>query len=160
MHILKNILVPVDFSRCSEKALREALNIAAASNGVVHLMHVITSFASEELPPFADPTVIYKIEESDMKNLATDALNKLYNEGQKGAAKIAQHPIIRIGKAGREIVKAAEEINADLVVLGTIGRSGVERLLAGSTAEYVVRHAQCPVLTMKEHSPTFVPIKG
>ncbi|OGQ36311.1 MAG: hypothetical protein A3F16_00270 [Deltaproteobacteria bacterium RIFCSPHIGHO2_12_FULL_43_9] len=160
MELLKTILVPVDFSRCSERALQEALNLAVASKGMVHLMHVITSFASEELPPFVDPNIIYKIEESDMKNLAIDALSKLYDEGQRGGARVAEHPIIRTGKAGREIVKAAEEINADLVVIGTIGRSGFERLLAGSTAEYVVRHAKCPVLTMKEHSPTFVPVKG
>lgn len=158
MELLKTILVPIDFSRCSERALQEALNLATASKGVVHLMHVITSFSREELPPFADPTLIYKIEESDMKNLAADALYKLYNDGQKSVAKIGEHPIVRSGKAGREIVKVAEELKADLIVIGTVGRSGVERLLAGSTAEYVVRHAKCPVLTMKADSPTFVPI--
>lgn len=158
MELLKTILVPVDFSRSSERALQEGLNIATASKGTVHLMHVVTSFSSEELPPFVDPNMIYKIEESDMKNLAADALFKLYNDGQKSLAKVAEHPIVRVGKAGREIVKVAQEIKADLIVIGTVGRSGFERLLAGSTAEYVVRHAICPVLTMKADSPTFVPM--
>lgn len=155
---LNTILVPVDFSKCSEKALQEALNLASAINGTVHLMHVITSFRAEELPPFLDPSAVYKIEESDMKNLAADALSKLYKSGQKPICKIADHPIVRKGKAGDEIIKVSQEIKADIIILGTVGRSGLERLLAGSTAEYVVRHAQCPVLTMKVDSPTFIPI--
>jgi nucleotide-binding universal stress UspA family protein len=159
LQMMKTILVPVDFSKSSEKALSEALNMAAASNGVVHMMHVITSFANEDLPPFADPTVIYKIEESDMQRLAADALYKLYKEGERPKARLAEHPIVRSGKAGREIVKAASEIKADLIVMGTVGRSGFERLLAGSTAEFVVRHASCPVLIMKADSSTFKPMR-
>ena len=60
-------------------------------------------------------------------------------------------PIVRVGSAGREIAAAARGLKSDLIILATQGRTGLSRALLGSTAERVVREAQCPVLTVRKH---------
>jgi nucleotide-binding universal stress UspA family protein len=68
------------------------------------------------------------------------------------ASKIVDVPVetqVLLGTPGAAIVTAARDSNADLIVMGTHGRTGISRLLLGSVAEYVLRHAQCPVLTIK-----------
>jgi nucleotide-binding universal stress UspA family protein len=66
------------------------------------------------------------------------------------ATGLEAQPLLRIGTAYDEIVNAAKEIRADLIVIGSHGRSGFERFLVGSTAERVVQYAPCPVLVVKK----------
>ena len=61
------------------------------------------------------------------------------------------NPMVRTGRARLEIIDAADELKADLIALSTHGHTGLKHVLLGSTAEHVVRHARCPVLTVRRH---------
>jgi len=150
---LKTILVPIDFSEPSRKALQYALSFAKQFNAEMLLLHVIEytplAVASPPLPIIQDETTRATLHESAAKQLAA-----LRNEtGSQGAIKAS----VRDGtSAHAEIVKAAEEGNIDLIILGTQGRTGLVHFLIGSTAEKVVRHAPCPVLVVREREHDFV----
>jgi universal stress protein A len=97
--------------------------------------------------------------------VTVDQMNDLVEQERLRVAKLALSmtgiPVdyqARSGAPGPEIVLVAEQIQADLIVMGTHGRSGISRILMGSIAEHVLRHAHCPVLTVKpgksERMPT------
>jgi len=150
---LKKILVPIDFSELSRKALQYGLTFARQFNAEILLLHVI-EFAplaapSPPLPIIQDETTRATLHESAAKQLA-----KLRNEtGSQTSVKAS----VRDGvSAHDEIVKAAIDGNFDLIILGTQGRTGLAHLLIGSTAEKVVRHAPCPVLVVREREHDFI----
>jgi universal stress protein A len=72
------------------------------------------------------------------------------------AATVRCQTMVRRGSAQIEIIDAAKELGSDLIVLGSHGRTGVERLLMGSTVEKVVRHAGCPILIVRPHEHDFI----
>jgi nucleotide-binding universal stress UspA family protein len=150
---LKTILVPIDFSEPSRKALHYALSFAKQFNAEMLLLHVIefTPLAapSPPLPIIQDETTRATLHESAAKQLAA-----WRNEtGSQASIKAS----VRDGvSAHAEIVKAAVEGNIDLIILGTQGRTGIAHFLIGSTAEKVVRHAPCPVLVVREREHDFV----
>jgi universal stress protein A len=150
---LKKILVPIDFSELSKKAMQYALTFARQFNAEILLLHII-EFAplvapSPPLPIIQDETTRATLHENAAKQLA-----ELRNEtGSQGSVKAS----VRDGvSAHAEIVKAAAEGNFDLIILGTQGRTGLAHLLIGSTAEKVVRHAPCPVLVVREREHDFI----
>ena len=147
---LKHILVPVDFSDCSRKALHYAASFARQFNADVTLLHVVVTVP---LPPqmlvFEAETLSAKYHEQAAKQLS---------EWRKET--LSQSPVkatVRAGTAAhQEILAAAHECNCDLIVIGSHGRSGLTRMLAGSTAERVVRHAPCPVLIVRDRERDFL----
>jgi nucleotide-binding universal stress UspA family protein len=150
---LKKILVPIDFSEASRKAMQYALSFARQFNAEVLLLHVIelTPLASPSapLPIIQDETTRATLHESAAKHLAA------WRDESGLPARIKAS--VREGvSAHAEIVKTATEGNIDLIVLGTQGRTGLAHLLIGSTAERVVRHAPCPVLVVREREHDFV----
>jgi nucleotide-binding universal stress UspA family protein len=148
---LKKILVPIDFSEPSRKAMQYALSFGRQFNAEVLLLHVI-EFTPLPAPPLAvvqDETTRAKLHESSAKELAA------WRDSIRGQARVLAS--VRDGlSAHTEIVKAASEGNVDLIILGTQGRTGLAHLLIGSTAERVVRHAPCPVLVVREREHDFV----
>ena len=140
----RTILVPVDFSECSERALDYAVALAAKLDAKVHLLNVISipALTVPEVGSMIAPTVL---ESAIRENQA--ALDKLA-DARRAQASIAD-TLLRTGDARDEILHAAETIGADLIVMGTHGRRGVSRALLGSVAELVVRTAPCPVLTIR-----------
>jgi nucleotide-binding universal stress UspA family protein len=143
---LKRILVPVDFSEPSREALQFALSLAKPFRGTIRLLHVVQAFA---MPP--DVEVVHQAAFAEALNQgATKSLDKWREE-------VADHGQVeaelRVGTPYKEIVEAAGENNADLIILGTRGRTGLAGMLIGSTAERVVRHAACPVLVVRERKP-------
>lgn len=139
MLALKTILHATDFSPHSEYAFRLACSLARDHGAKVVVLHVLT-------PP---PAVSYG-------ELIVEPDAALVQQGWEQLRKIhAPDPSVPLehrleqGFAASEIVRVAEEIQADMIVLGTHGRSGLGRLLMGSVAEQVVRKAPCPVLTVK-----------
>lgn len=144
---LKKILVPVDFSECSRKALGYAVPLAEQFGAELTLLHVAASN-----PPVAQlgPADEVALEE------ARKQLESL--QARIGAA-VPSHSVLRVLRTGRlhlEIIRAAEEMGIDLIVLSTHGHRGVARVLMGSTTEKVVRYAGCPVLVVREHQHEFV----
>jgi universal stress protein A len=150
---LKKILVPIDFSELSRKAMQYGLTFAKQFNAEVHLLHVVefTPLAAPAppLPIIQDETTRATLHESAAKQLAA------WRDESGLTARVKAS--VRDGVAAHaEIVNAATEGNIDLIILGTQGRTGLAHLLIGSTAERVVRHAPCPVLVVREREHDFV----
>jgi len=144
-HIAR-VLVPVDFNDCSIEALEYAVQVAKQFRAAVVVLHVVEP-ASYGL----DFTLAAKGDAKKLKEAVTACLEK-YTRAIK-SQKIAAEPIVHSGTPGESILAVAATKSADLIVLGTHGRKGFTHLVSGSVAEAVVRHAPCPVLTVK--SPKF-----
>ena len=144
---LKTVLVAFDFGETSEKALSYGQNLTRAFGGRLHVLHVadvIATTASQFYPDHpGDP-------EMRAESLALKQLRALLPQGT------AEFAVRISGSPGGAIVKHAESIGADVIVIGTHGREGVSRLLMGSVAEYVVRHAPCPVLVVRRNEHEFI----
>jgi universal stress protein A len=143
---LKQILVPVDFSECTEKALSYAVPFARQFGAILTLLHVVE-------PPYlpaSEMGVLVDVETKDDAQKELEALHARLVES------VRCQTMTRKGSAEHEIIDAAKELGSDLIILGTHGRTGVERLLMGSTAEKVVRRAGCPILIVRPHEHDFI----
>ena len=141
---LNKILVPVDFSESSNKALEYAAALSRQSDAELLLLHVI-----EPYPP------IPQMDRVDLVVLQ-DARRKLEVSRARLPATIRSKAVLRIGEVDREIIKAAEESDADLIILFTHPRSRVMHALRGSTMEKVARRAACPILLVREGEHDFI----
>lgn len=142
---IRKILVPVDFLSTSKRAFRFAREMAACWDAEVHLLHVLdTDFLSGAVHITIEP-----LEESVAKweKRARERLNSLYHG--EGGEKLAGQIHLRKGKPYEEILKAADELDVDMIVLGSRGRKGLERAIFGSVAEKVTRMAKVPILIIK-----------
>lgn len=148
---LKKILVPIDFSASSKKAMQYALSFARQFNAELLLLHVV------ELTPLpASPLAVVQ-DETTQASVHQSAAKQLGEWRDEIGSRATVKASVRSGiSAHAEIVSAAIEGNIDLIILGTQGRTGLAHLLIGSTAERVVRHAPCPVLVVREREHDFV----
>ena len=143
---LKRILVPIDFSECSRNALVYGLRFAQQFGGQLLLVHVVEPMIVPENMLMAVPEL-------------PEAGGNLVNEAQARLAQLAKKEIpaevktevaVRVGRPYHEIIEAAKAEAVDLIVIATHGYTGLKHVFLGSTAERVVRHATCPVLTVRE----------
>lgn len=142
------ILVPVDFSDCSLEALEYAVQAARQFAASVAIVHVIEP---------ASYGLDFTLSHAGDVQRTTEALDRRLGEFTallKGQGLSGQHQV-RSGAPGATIPDVARAVEADLIVMGTHGRRGFSHLVSGSVAEAVLRHAPCPVLTVK--SPKFGP---
>ena len=147
MIVLKKILCPVDHSECSYLALKYAISLALKDEAKLYLMHVIdTRLYDTEIYKFSP----YKLDEIDMNKIHEDLIKSL-PEGTMDVLEV--ETIVIKGIPFHEIINAATEIGADLIVIGTHGRTGLSHVVMGSVTEKVVRKASCPVLTVRMPSP-------
>jgi nucleotide-binding universal stress UspA family protein len=152
MSALNRILVPVDFSSCSYAACDLATKYATTMGASVELLHVQEppawqGFVIPELVvsmPDEASTSLHEFVETRTQRALDQLMEKLERAGV-----IHVHHRQEAGEPGAVIVRIAEEERFDLIVMGTHGRKGFERLVMGSVAERVVRHAPCPVLTVR-----------
>lgn len=140
-----DILLPVDGSAVSDAAADHARGLAAATGATVHVLHVVevprtTAGAGPE--PVV-PTVLEDLEASG-REVVEAAAERVRSAG------VAVETAVREGIADEVIRAYAAERDVDVVVMGTRGRTGLERYLIGSTTERVVRTADRPVLTVRE----------
>jgi nucleotide-binding universal stress UspA family protein len=143
---IKHILVPTDFSVHANAALGYALDLSRALGATVGVLNVI----EEPLAAGMWASEVYTAEIAGLTiNLTKDAEERLRRTAaEPGAEGLIVHGI-RIGRPAPTIVEVAAEVAADLIVMGTAGRSGIAHVLMGSVAERVVRTAPCPVLTVR-----------
>lgn len=152
----RTILHPTDFSGLSEEAFRVACSLARASNGrliVVHVAPMATVYGGIVPGVPTDPTVYQHALEKRLREIQPAECEPSKGPTMAEAASprpglLVEHRL-REGDAAQEILQVAEEVDADLIVLGTHGRSGLSRLLMGSVAEAVLRDAPCAVITVK-----------
>ena len=141
---VKKILVPVDFSDNAPKVFAAAANVAAKFGAELTAVFVVQSF--EEYVGFYVPHMPVMQFQAEMREGAekrmTDFLEANLPPGQKGQGKVLE------GDVGEGIVSFAEQEKMDMIVMGTHGYKGLERVLFGSVAEQVVKTATCPVLTV------------
>jgi nucleotide-binding universal stress UspA family protein len=141
------ILVPTDFSKYSEPAVCLALSIAKRMGGEVVFIHVWPpEFTFEEdYKARTDPEVRHVREDllAEQRKKLEEFVGTFDTQGIKTSC------LLKSGPPFLEIIIAANELHADLIVIGTHGRSGLTSVLIGSVAEKVVRRAHCPVLTVK-----------
>ena len=141
---ITRILVPTDFSADANAAFDYALALARKFDAPVHLVHVV----EDPLAAGVWSSEIYTAEIAGLQvNLVRDAEQRLRRSVPDTAGTVSTE--VRTGNAAKQIVDAARETHADLIVMGTRGRTGVAHVIMGSVAERVVRLAPCPVLTLR-----------
>ena len=153
MFKLERVLVPVDFSECSKKALHYAIPFAKQFGAEIVLLYVVQPYIPVPEVTVADPDLF---------------LDRMREGGEKDLAKLRDSIVddvkvktaLRVGRPDFEIVRAADELNADVILLSTHGRTGLKRVFLGSVAEHVTRYAHCPVFIVREREHDFVEVSA
>lgn len=151
MTLASHILVATDFSDASRPALGAAVILAKQFGAKLTLAH---SFDPSPLAPLATRPVSGAAQlqiEQEMERRITEELERLRKDELSEIADVETELLIGPSPAD-ELVKLAKKKNVDLIVIGTHGRTGLSHLLIGSVAEKVVRHAPCPVLTLRSRA--------
>ena len=146
MTAISRIIVPVDFSAHADRAIEYAVTMGKHFGACVELFHVVED-------PFGSGGWGSEVYLSDLDGLRERALEegKARLERCRDAVVAGSLPIVatvRMGHVAQTIVDYARNVGADLIVMGTHGRTGVAHFILGSVAERVVRLAPCPVLTV------------
>jgi universal stress protein A len=144
---IRSILVPIDFSIHSKNALRYAVLLARRFDASIHLVYVVEPTIYPADLGFGQ--VVLPGVEDELREKGGTELQSLVRKEIGGNVKSSW--AVRTGNPHQEILREAEERGVDLIVVATHGHSGVEHMLFGSTADRVVRHAKCPVLTIRPH---------
>ena len=149
--MFNKIMVATDLSERSMQALRFAVDLALKYDAEIMLLHVISDFMSKE------EMVMLRVSvhnfEDIQKQLAISAKEIMETELQRiGASGIKHKLVLREGNPFKEIIHTSEEIGADLLVITTNGRTGINEKLMGSTAEHIVRHCKVPMLIVRTDS--------
>lgn len=141
MDTSQTILHPTDFSEAANFAFRLAVSLARDHQARLVIVHVAPT-------PYAIGGEIMVAPPEPASVQREELLDRLH-EMKPSAAEVEFEHRLYEGNPAEEILRAAEASSADLIVMGTHGRTGLSRLLMGSVAEQVVRRASCPVLTVK-----------
>jgi nucleotide-binding universal stress UspA family protein len=140
MKRIHTILHPTDFSPGSDAAFRYACDLALDYDA-----RLIAVFVQGPVVPIATEGILISNNPVELRELAEQQLNAI----RPASPEVRFERVYREGSATIEILATAAEFKADLIVMGTHGRSGIGRLLLGSVTEEVLRKAPCPVLTVK-----------
>jgi universal stress protein A len=140
---LKSILVPIDFSRISQKALDYAVPLAKQFGAKITVLHAI------EPPPYSVDLTYLPMGDGFPVGPMKKQLDALAKETIDPS--LLKEVLVEIGTAFEVITNVARDSEADLIVITTHGHTGLKHVFMGSTAERVVRHAPCPVLVVRKH---------
>jgi nucleotide-binding universal stress UspA family protein len=144
--MFKQILVPTDFSNASRTALEYAIDLATRYGASIHLLHVVDEPAYVTTYPDGYFAGLPELRQQ----LVDDANRQLALTAQ--ICEVANVPFntqLATGRPAPTVVQHAADSDADVIVMGTHGRGGLEHFILGSVAERVVRTAPCPVLTVR-----------
>jgi universal stress protein A len=146
MSRIRRILHPSDFSRASAAAFTKAVELAAANRAellVVHVLRLVMPMAGEG---YVSPAMYQQIE-TTARTQAQKQLDALMAKAKK--ARVRAQSVLVMGLPDVQITRLARARHADLVVIGTHGRTGLAKFFLGSVASRVVSTAHCPVLTVR-----------
>jgi nucleotide-binding universal stress UspA family protein len=147
---LKSILVPIDFSEASRKALHYAVRFAEQFGAKITVLTVVEPVAT---PDFAYHPLVLDPEKA--RHSAQARLETLCSKLRVPRAVLGR-TLAQYGSPYAEICETARALKVDLIILTTHGYTGLKHVFLGSTAERVIRHAPCPVLTVREKEHEFV----
>ena len=145
MPLIQHILCPTDFSKTAEKAMRYAEKLAIELQAKLTLLHAFDTPATWNLQGQVHP------QNPDVEKQLIELL-----VDSPHAARI--HRRQHAGAPGEVICWMAQDQSCDLIILGTHGRTGLQHILFGSVAEYVLRHARSPVVTIRDRDPNEPPL--
>jgi nucleotide-binding universal stress UspA family protein len=142
---IKSILVPLDFSPPSKKALNYAVKVAQQFKAKVTLLNVVEPVA---MPDFAASFPL-AMENDELMATAKGHMEHLVKASRVPRG-IVEKILVRFGRSFHEIAEAARTLKVDLIIISTHGYTGLKHALLGSTTERVVRHARCSVLVVRQ----------
>ena len=143
---MRNILFASDFSKASRRAFDTAIKTAKTNGATLTIVHVIAPFVPIGPDQYIGPDTWEELDEQ-AHTWATRHLNTLAARAK--AAGVRVKVLLAEGQAAKEITRFARKLHADLVVIGTHGRTGFAKLLLGSIANQVVATSTCPVMTVR-----------
>jgi universal stress protein A len=146
MKRLRRILHGTDFSSASKRALDMAIDFARQNKAELFLVHVLVPHVTYPPDSYADPAFYIELERSTQRQ-AQSSLEALVAKVKKMKLKVTG--LLLKGTAHDQIVRAAKNRRADMIVIGTHGRTGISKLLLGSVAGRIVSEATTPVLTVR-----------
>jgi len=143
MTLYDRILVPTDGSDEGERAVAHALDLASVHGAAVHALYVVDTASYAGMPMESSWEGVGDLLRNDAKKAVAEVESLAADTDLDVATAVAE------GSPSKEIIRYAEEDGCDLIVMGTHGRGGIDRLLLGSVAEKVVRGSSVPVLTVR-----------
>jgi len=146
MPLFRKILVPVDFSPHSDKAVELAVDVARKFGARLDLLHAYHLPIGVEYDYSLPPELLPAVREAAIRKL-DEAVAKLSGEGLEVGGEVTE------GHPSEVILEAARRLEADLIVMGTHGRTGLQHVVLGSVAERTLQHARCSVLTVTAAEP-------
>ncbi len=147
---LKKILVPIDFSDCSRKALAYAGPFAKQFDASLTLLYVVqVNYAVGDFGAIDFPMLEEEIRTNAQKEMLALVKKDIGEQ-------VPAETLLRVGRPVQEIVAAAKEQEIDLIIISTHGHTGLKHVFLGSVTENVVRYAPCPVLTVREQEHEFL----
>ena len=150
---LRRILVPVDFSITSERALNYAASLSTVLKSEVVIFHVI------DVPIVSSGDMVFTVDFSELQKDSTAQLEKIQMEIASKYPGINTSFENVTGIAAQEILKKSQDGGFDLVIMGSNGTSGVNEVIFGSVAKHVIANCTCPVLTVPSNAPAHAPEK-
>jgi nucleotide-binding universal stress UspA family protein len=141
--MFEQILVAIDGSKIGQRALEIALEEARVWKARVHVVYVVETGLFSSLPMDSTWEIMYSMLEKEGQDVLAAAKQSAEAKG------VTMEVHVRQGHAGNEIVKACSEYNADLVIVGSHGKSEVDRLLLGSVSSFVVSNSKVAVLVVR-----------
>lgn len=139
----KNILIATDGSENTCRAVTYGIEIAKLSGATVHAIYVVDTSSFSSVPMDAGWEAMYQI----LKKEGEKAVSKVKEIGESSGVIVEE--VLFEGHPSDEIINFAKENEIDLIVMGTLGKSGIDRFLLGSVAEKVVRNSSVPVMVVR-----------
>lgn len=146
MKFIEKIVFPTDFSETSECAMRYAIDFAEKFDAELEIVHIL--FDESQVVAFYLPQVTFQNLDNELEDAARKQFDDFVNK-YPDLNKVKYTTKLLKGTPFLEIINEAREFDADMIVIGTHGRTGLEHVLFGSTAEKVVRKAPCPVFSVR-----------
>ena len=150
---VQKVVVPIDFSENSRTIAESAAFIAGKFGAAVHLIFIVHNFEDYSgflMPQMAIPTLEHDLMAGAEQKMA-DFVKEITPHCQECGVSSVEWRVVN-GDIGEEIVDFAGEINCDMIIMGTHGYKGLEKIVFGSIADKVVRSASCPVLTINPYT--------
>jgi universal stress protein A len=148
----KHILVPTDFSKYSDTALKQAFDIASDSKATVYVLHVSRDKVHYA---FTDDYAAMQLKTKDIKALENEIIKSIHEKLNEQVARLLKDKTVKVvqdvvfGIPYEEILNEQKKRKIDLIVIASLGRSGIARFLLGSVARNVLKGAKCNVLLTK-----------